>query len=443
MAPAGPLPSSVKDWTSEDVAIFLHTLGKDKMWNQYARTCVDMGIDGGTLIDATVGILMELGFCKIHANKVLKELQKKIDPKAPHTNTGKPFPTYLPLTEAESDRMHQFGDHYDLMNECGKRLKTAIGKLQLQKKAELAKAKRQFEKIRERVVAERSRCLREIENKHKLLTKSLTGTLQRVENHMEKAEKEEKELNKSMRITNWTERNNRAKTIMTVTQRALEKHQPMLTNEPSVSVKYIPQFEDLLDTRFFDVQYISPAYEMKLTLESEDVRLKKKIQHQEKLQKDMEQQENMKRQLLISNFCAEAKAWMKFGAKAISKRHYAGATMSPDGRYLYLVGGRSGSGVSLSSVEYYSFQDRSWGKLATSMHCRRHGLGVAISPYGKRLYAVGGYDGLNYLSTVEVYEFETGSWRVLPHAMNSKRCGLGVAITGDGKRLYAVGGKSS
>ena len=101
-------PVRVSDWTTENVAAFMRGLGKGNCWNNYADTCLEVDIDGSTMLDATagtpeakspnfigriqakyrcsgqfccprrsVGILQELGFHKIHANKVIATLQKR------------------------------------------------------------------------------------------------------------------------------------------------------------------------------------------------------------------------------------------------------------------------------------------------------------------------------------------------------------------------------
>jgi hypothetical protein len=78
-----------------------------------------------------------------------------------------------------------------------------------------------------------------------------------------------------------------------------------------------------------------------------------------------------------------------------------------------------------------------WGVRAPLLIARTsHGL--AAAPNGK-LYAVGGYDGTNFLNSVEEYDPATDSWTTKA-PMKYRRVGPGVAVAQNGK-LYAAGGR--
>jgi N-acetylneuraminic acid mutarotase len=78
-----------------------------------------------------------------------------------------------------------------------------------------------------------------------------------------------------------------------------------------------------------------------------------------------------------------------------------------------------------------------WG-IRAPMLIARSGHGLAAAPNGK-LYAVGGYDGTNFLNSVEEYDPATDSWTTKA-PMKNRRVGPGVAVAPNGK-LYAAGGR--
>eukprot|EP00466_Bigelowiella_natans_P019503 jgi/Bigna1/144403/aug1.87_g19111 len=123
----------------------------------------------------------------------------------------------------------------------------------------------------------------------------------------------------------------------------------------------------------------------------------------------------------------------------MTKREYLGVAVG-DGK-LFAVGGYDGSNF-LKSGEYLDLKnvDAGWKKLP-DMNTMRYGLGVVVGD-GK-LFAVGGYhfkDGSNLLKSGEYLDLKKmdAGWKKLPD-MNIKRDGLGVAV-GDSK-LFAVGGE--
>lgn len=99
---------------------------------------------------------------------------------------------------------------------------------------------------------------------------------------------------------------------------------------------------------------------------------------------------------------------------------------------IYAIGGLNSSGG--STVEVYDpFEDK-W-KLAESMSTTRSRVAVAVLQ-GK-MYAIGGYNGLERLAVVEVFEPETRKWkRVAP--ISRPRSALGSAVLNN--KLYVCGG---
>jgi Kelch motif. len=71
------------------------------------------------------------------------------------------------------------------------------------------------------------------------------------------------------------------------------------------------------------------------------------------------------------------------------------------------------------------------------MNVPRRALAAVTLPDG--IYAIGGFDGENYLSTVERYDEQTNEW-VFVSPMNYARCTLSAVSSGDFQHIYVFGG---
>ncbi|KAL7645652.1 UNVERIFIED_CONTAM: hypothetical protein RMT77_004038 [Armadillidium vulgare] len=101
---------------------------------------------------------------------------------------------------------------------------------------------------------------------------------------------------------------------------------------------------------------------------------------------------------------------------------------------IYAVGGLTKSGDSLKTVEYYDPIIGRW-KMAENMSMLRSRVGVVVM--NKKLYAIGGYNGLDRLATVEVFDPISKVWnKVAP--MNCKRSAVGAAVLNS--YIYVCGG---
>jgi kelch-like protein 18 len=101
---------------------------------------------------------------------------------------------------------------------------------------------------------------------------------------------------------------------------------------------------------------------------------------------------------------------------------------------IYAIGGLNTTGGSVSTVEVYDTVEDRW-RVAESMSTTRSRVAVAVLQ--GRLYAIGGYNGLERLAIVEVFEPETRKWkRVAP--ISRPRSALGSAVLNN--RLYVCGG---
>jgi hypothetical protein len=122
-----------------------------------------------------------------------------------------------------------------------------------------------------------------------------------------------------------------------------------------------------------------------------------------------------------------------------------------DGTCVYSVGGADASGGTFfATLEAYSPKSDTWVTLP-SMPTARGSLAAAAAPcpqglQGTCLYAVGGFDGSNFVGTLEAYSPKSNIWTTLP-SMPTPRLRLGAAAAPcpqgvKGTCLFAVGGQS-
>ena len=74
--------------------------------------------------------------------------------------------------------------------------------------------------------------------------------------------------------------------------------------------------------------------------------------------------------------------------------------------------------------------------ILAAMNAARHSMGVAVLDV--KMYAVGGYDGVDTLSSLECFDPLMGQWSMILAAMNTARHSRGVAVLE--WKMYAVGG---
>ncbi|XP_011297003.1 kelch-like protein 18 isoform X2 [Fopius arisanus] len=101
---------------------------------------------------------------------------------------------------------------------------------------------------------------------------------------------------------------------------------------------------------------------------------------------------------------------------------------------IFAVGGLTKYGNSLSTVEVYDPFKCTWRR-SEAMTMDRSRVGVAV--HQNKLYAFGGYNGLERLATVEVYHPALRSWKIIS-PMHYKRSAVGTTALLD--YLYVCGG---
>ena len=118
------------------------------------------------------------------------------------------------------------------------------------------------------------------------------------------------------------------------------------------------------------------------------------------------------------------------------KRDELAACLGPDGR-IYAIGGYGGGdNTCLSTAERFDFKTGKW-EMITPMKEPRRALSAVALPDG--IYAIGGYNGKEYISTVEKFDFFTNEW-VTVKRMKKARCTLSAVASTDCQYLYAIGG---
>lgn len=138
----------------------------------------------------------------------------------------------------------------------------------------------------------------------------------------------------------------------------------------------------------------------------------------------------------VERWDPQAKQW-SYVAPMSTPRSTVGVAVL--GNKLYAVGGRDGSSC-LRSVECFDPHTNKWS-LCSPMNKRRGGVGVATC--NGFLYTIGGHDApasnptSSRFDCVERYDCKTDTWTLVA-PISSPRDAVGVCLLGD--KLYAVGG---
>lgn len=75
--------------------------------------------------------------------------------------------------------------------------------------------------------------------------------------------------------------------------------------------------------------------------------------------------------------------------------------------------------------------------MIASLNIPRRALSVVALPDG--VYAIGGYNGKDYLGTMERYDILTDKWTLCAQ-MNYPRCTLAAVSSNDCQYIYVLGG---
>ncbi|XP_019891982.2 kelch-like protein 10 isoform X2 [Musca domestica] len=134
----------------------------------------------------------------------------------------------------------------------------------------------------------------------------------------------------------------------------------------------------------------------------------------------------------IETYDTRADRWVNIPAEdPAGPRAYHGTAVI--GYKIYAIGGYDGLEY-FNTCRVFDAIKKTWKEVAP-MHCRR--CYVSVAELNGLIYAIGGYDGHNRLNTVERYNPKTNQWTVIT-PMNMQRSDAS-ACTLNGK-IYATGG---
>lgn len=123
--------------------------------------------------------------------------------------------------------------------------------------------------------------------------------------------------------------------------------------------------------------------------------------------------------------------------KMITNRDEIGVTKSFDEEEIYAIGGFGGKSKScLKSCERFSFERKCWEGIA-DLNSPRRALAAVCLKNG--VYAIGGFNGTNYLATVEKYDAGANRWDFVA-SMKCGRCMVQAVASEDGRGIWVIGG---
>lgn len=119
-------------------------------------------------------------------------------------------------------------------------------------------------------------------------------------------------------------------------------------------------------------------------------------------------------------------------------------TVSSDSKYVYAIGGFGGNLKDedrayhrcLKQVERYCIKTKKW-EFVSNQNYGRRALNALTLPDG--IYAIGGFDGDDYLSSVECYDDINDKW-IVKKSLKHKRCTMAAVTSIDNNYIYVMGG---
>ncbi|EAS03065.2 kelch motif protein (macronuclear) [Tetrahymena thermophila SB210] len=122
--------------------------------------------------------------------------------------------------------------------------------------------------------------------------------------------------------------------------------------------------------------------------------------------------------------------------KMLEKRDELAVTQGLDGK-IYAIGGFGGEyNTCLNSAERYNPIYQRWEKIAP-LNIPRRALSAVTLPDG--IYAIGGFDGNNYINSVEKYDEQLDRWTYVS-SMRYSRCTSSAIVSQNNQHIYVLGG---
>ncbi|GMH45013.1 hypothetical protein BSKO_12970 [Bryopsis sp. KO-2023] len=138
----------------------------------------------------------------------------------------------------------------------------------------------------------------------------------------------------------------------------------------------------------------------------------------------------------VCRFDGRTRSWVGCPPLNTARVHSAITSMAG---VLYVLGGRTGVGQPLCSVETLEYRgcgDPVEWREGAQLCQPRSALGAGA--FGSRVYAVGGQAGRTIYDTVECLDVGRGQWELVSSRLNMERKYVAVGVVGG--RLFAVGG---
>jgi hypothetical protein len=92
------------------------------------------------------------------------------------------------------------------------------------------------------------------------------------------------------------------------------------------------------------------------------------------------------------------------------------------GRFLYVIGGYTGSSY-LAECERYDTLHNHWQPIPPLPHASRSHAAI-VCGYTRRIYTLGGENGLPYLDLIQEFELESQTWKLLEVKLPFKSCDI-------------------
>ena len=261
--PPGPSESPLAQWDVLQTVAWVKSLGGGTAWTRYAKLCESKEIDGATLCACDTESLVELGFSRIHALRVLQQVQRlqpdeskrysslvrndggvKGPPEATPARAadgkaaGMALSGAVPYTQEEVAMMRRIVEHVRFVESRRREVQAALDALGSGGAAEIARCKKQFARARESLARDETRALTKIASTHSSLMAELRPREAELERLLATARETEARLNALSIVRSWDRVPARTHSIVTAGQSLLEARVPQLVVRPKVSVSF-------------------------------------------------------------------------------------------------------------------------------------------------------------------------------------------------------------
>ncbi|GAB5353524.1 hypothetical protein AAMO2058_000043100 [Amorphochlora amoebiformis] len=241
---------------------------------------ISEGIDGVSVLNASMDILVDMGFTKIHAMTVIKSLKglqsrgrgplSRDSRQASSSSSTKGDSKgqsdvgmgdmYLPLTAQESKQYLQFRSVYSMLDDSERRAKSALVSLEGEKDSIMRQVSKKFGLLREKVAKEETKCLAVIESEFKRLSHQLSSAMKSVLKNRKQILEKEAVIKRAMRIFHLKDQPTRMETIRTVSSEVFANVNPLLANRPTLALNFTNALNRALTHNFFQLYAVDSKF---------------------------------------------------------------------------------------------------------------------------------------------------------------------------------------